>query len=159
MNLTFKNPMTIKNFGAAAVFALATVAHADVATSTDDNDVILAGYDAVAYFTENKPVLGSAKYTAQHDGAVYRFASAANRDQFRSDPLRYAPAYGGYCALGTSFGKKFEVDGQAFEIGEGRLYVNKNLSVNKTWRKAIPANIVKAEGQWPAIKDVPAVDL
>ena len=111
-----------------AAFSTA-LSQANVATSTDSNDVILAGHDAVAYFTEGKPVVGSAEFTAQHDGAVYRFASAANRDRFQADPDKYAPAYGGYCALGTSFGKKFEVDGKAFEIVEGRLYVNKNLSV------------------------------
>lgn len=141
-----------------AAFA-AALSHANVATSTDANDVILAGHDAVAYFTENKPVVGSAEFTAQHDGAVYRFASAANRDLFQADPDKYAPAYGGYCALGTSFGKKFEVDGKAFEIVEGRLYVNKNLSVYKSWKKDIPNNIVKAEGHWPTIKDISANQL
>ena len=131
-------------------------AAADVATATDDNDVILAGHDAVAYFTQNEAVLGSAEFTAQHDGAVYRFASAKHRDMFRANPEKYAPAYGGYCALGTSFGKKFEVDGKAFQVVEGRLYVNKNLSVYKTWRKDIPNNIVKSEGNWPTIRDIPA---
>lgn len=128
-------------------------------TATDDNDVILAGHDAVAYFTQNKPVLGSEKYTAQYDGAVYRFSSAGNRDLFRGNPEKYAPAYGGYCALGTSFGKKFEVDGKAFQVVEGRLYVNKNISVYESWRKDIPGNIVKSEGRWPQIKSVPADQL
>ena len=140
------------------LFIVAT-AVAGVETATDENDVILAGHDAVAYFTENKPVLGRPEYTAQHEGAVYRFVSAENRDSFRENPSKYAPAYGGYCALGTSFGKKFFVDGKAFEIVEGRLYVNKNRQVYETWRQAIPENIVKAEGQWPSIRYVPAEDL
>ncbi len=130
-----------------------------VETSTDDNDVILAGHDAVAYFTEGKPTKGKKRYTAQYEGAVYRFASADNRDLFRENPEKYAPAYGGYCALGTSFGKKFDVDGKAFEVVEGRLYVNKNLEVYESWKKDIPNNIVKAEGNWPNIKDVPAGNL
>ena len=152
-----RNPFKMLLAAAALVTSLAGVAGTE--TATDANDVILAGHDAVAYFTENKPVLGSEKYTAEYDGAVYRFASARNRDLFRSSPEKYAPAYGGYCALGTSFGKKFEVDGKAFEVVEGRLYVNKNLSVYKTWRKDIPGNIVKSEGQWPLIKAIPADQL
>ncbi len=36
----------------------AASANAGVDTETDANDVILAGHDAVAYFTDNKPVLG-----------------------------------------------------------------------------------------------------
>ncbi len=129
-------------------------AQAGVETATDKNDVILAGHDAVAYFTAGKPVLGVADFTAQYEGAVYRFASAENRELFRDNPHKYAPAYGGYCALGASFGKKFEVDGQAFEVVEGRLYVNKNLAVYETWKKDIPNNIVKSEGRWPQIRDV-----
>lgn len=134
----------------------ALTALADNSTETDANDVILAGHDAVAYFTESKPVPGRPDFTAQYQGAVYRFASTENRDLFRANPAKYAPAYGGYCALGASFGKKFAIDGKAFEIVEGRLYVNKNLKIYNTWKKDIPTNIVKAEGQWPTIKNVDA---
>ena len=102
---------TIKAITAATLLAASTIAVSGVETATDANDVILAGHDTVAYFTENKPVVGSERYTAQHDGAVYRFASAANRGQFRANPAKYAPAYGGYCAFGASLGKKFDVDG------------------------------------------------
>lgn len=144
----------------AVLFAVAsTSAFAGVDTATDSNDVILAGHDAVAYFTENKPVLGNEQYTAQYGGAVYRFSSAANRDLFRANPEKYAPAYGGYCALGASFGKKFDVDGKAFQVVEGRLYVNKNRKIYQTWKKDIPGNIVKSEGQWPQIRNVAAADL
>lgn len=140
------------------VFA-SVVAHAGVETSTDSNDVILAGHDAVAYFTESKAVKGKARFTAQHDGAIYHFSSAKNRNTFQLNPDKYAPAYGGYCAFGTAFGKKFEVDGKAFEVVEGRLYVNKNLSVYESWREDIPNNIVKAEGSWPQIVHVAPAEL
>jgi len=150
--------MTTTLIALASIFAV-TLSFADTTTGTDDNDVILAGHDAVAYFTDNKPVLGSADFTAAHNGAIYRFASAANRDRFQSDPARYAPVYGGYCAFGTSIGKKFQVDGQAFEVVNGRLYVNKNLKVYETWRKDIPGNIAKADGHWPNIRNVPADQL
>jgi len=150
----------MKKIVIAAVMAFASfVAYAGVETSTDGNDVILAGHDAVAYFTEGKPVLGDAQYTAQHNGAVYRFSSAKNRDLFKANPEKYEPAYGGYCAYGTALGKKFEVDGQAFEVVEGRLYVNKSLTVYETWAEDIPNNIVKAEGSWPQIVHADPKDL
>lgn len=143
---------------AKAMLAIATVlisvsAIAGVETGTDKNDVILAGHDAVAYFTENRPVEGSAEFTAVHEGAIYRFASAKNRDTFTENPAKYAPAYGGYCALGTSFGKKFQVDGKAFRVVDGQLYVNKNLDVYATWKKDIPGNIAKADVRWPQIRN------
>ena len=143
---------------AKAMLAIATLfisaaAFAGVETETDENGVILAGHDAVAYFTENSPVLGSAEFTSVYEGAIYRFASAANRDTFAANPAKYAPAYGGYCALGTSFGKKFEIDGKAFRVVDGQLYVNKNLDVYATWKKDIPGNVAKADRQWPKIRD------
>ena len=144
---------------ALASLLATTVSFADTTTGTDGNDVILAGHDSVAYFTDNKPVLGSSEYTVAYKGAIYRFSSAKNRDLFRADPAHYAPVYGGYCAFGTSIGKKFQVDGQAFQVVDDRLYVNKNLQVYETWRKDIPGNIVKADGHWPKIKDVPADQL
>src|SRR5438270_5223436 len=38
----------------------------------------IGGHDPVAYFTEQRPVLGSAAYSAEWSGATWRFASAAN---------------------------------------------------------------------------------
>lgn len=140
----------------SAFVLLSGAAMAKSAIDTDSNDVTLAGHDAVAYFTENKAVLGKAEFTAAHKGAIYRFSSAANRDLFQTNPEKYAPAYGGFCAYGAALGKKFSVDGKAFKIVDGRLYVNKDLSVAKIWTKDVPGNIVKADQQWETIEDVPA---
>jgi hypothetical protein len=71
-----------------SLWLVSSLALAGVETSTDSNDVILAGHDAVAYFTEGKPVLGSANYTAQYQNAVYRFSSAKNRNAFQATPER-----------------------------------------------------------------------
>jgi len=134
-------------------------AWAGVETSTDSDGVILNGYDAVSYFTVNRAVRGDREITAKHEGVTYRFATEANREKFLADPDRFVPAYGGYCAYGTSLGKKFAVDGTAFEVVDGVLYVNKNLKVYKTWKKDIPGNIVKADGQWPGIRNTPPDEL
>ena len=144
----------------AFLFAiLSTPLWAGVDTGTDDNDVILAGHDTVAYHTEGEAVLGSNKFTAVHNDAIYRFSSSANRDLFKENPEKYAPVYGGFCAYGATLGKKFQVDGKAFEVVDGKLYVNKNLQVYDIWRKDVPGNIQKADKQWPNIVDVAAEKL
>lgn len=141
----------------ALFFSLNTLAGTD--TQTDANGVILAGHDAVAYFTDNKPVMGKAEFTSVYQGAIYRFRSEENRDAFNGNPAKYAPAYGGYCSTGTSFGKKFEVNGKAFKIVDGQLFVNKNEEIHEFWLKDVSGNIVKADNNWPEIKDVPADQL
>lgn len=143
----------------ALVLLTAAVSWAGVDTSTNSDGVILNGYDAVAYFTEGKPVAGKSQFTAEHEGATFQFSTAANRDAFVAEPGKFAPAYGGFCAYGASLGKKFAVDGKAFEIVDGVLYVNKNIKVYKTWSKDIPGNVAKANQEWPKIKSVPAGDL
>ncbi len=143
----------------AVVLGISAMAHAGPDTETDGNDVILAGHDAVAYFTQGKPVEGSADYTAVYNGAIYRFSTAKNRDSFNNNPQRYAPQYGGFCAYGMTFGKKFEVDGKAFEVVDGKLYVNKNMDVYKAWAEDIPKHINEAGAQWPKVENTPAAKL
>jgi YHS domain-containing protein len=150
----------MKSFLKSSVLAVSLIASgvtwAGVDTETDENGVILAGHDAVAYFTQGKPVLGNANFTAVHNDAIYRFSSEENRDMFVSNPDKYAPAYGGFCAYGATFGKKFEINGKAFEIVDGVLYVNKDENVYKAWAKSIPTHIDEADQEWPKIKDVSA---
>jgi YHS domain-containing protein len=128
-------------------------------TETDTNQIILAGHDAVAYFTKGKPVLGSSEFTTVYHDAIYRFSTAGNRDVFKNNPEKYAPAYGGFCAYGATFGKKFEIDGKAFEVVDGKLYVNKNLEVYEAWKKDIPKHLNQANTQWPIIEFVAANEL
>lgn len=151
----------ISHFAAFAAITLGSIslAQAGVDTETDENNVILAGHDAVAYFTQGKPVEGSANYTASHNGAIYRFSSAKNRDAFNAEPERFAPQYGGFCAYGMTFGKKFEIDGKAFEVVDGKLYVNKNRSVYQAWKKDVPTHITQANSAWPTVVNVDADDL
>lgn len=141
----------VKTATLAVTLGLSQLAFAGVDTETDANDVILSGYDAVSYFTVNKAVEGSKDFTAAHKGAIYQFSSAENRDAFKANPAKYEPAYGGYCAFGSKFGKKFEVNGKAFEIVDGQLYVNKNESVYERWSEDIPANIEEADVKWKDI--------
>lgn len=118
-----------------------------------DQGVILQGYDAVAYQTESKPVKGDAQYSASYQGATYHFASAANRDAFRADPAKYAPAYGGFCAMGAALGKKLDIDPTQFKVVDGRLYLNVNADVFKKWSENVPGNIQNANANWPTIAD------
>jgi len=144
---------------AALTLTLSVFSHAGPDTETDSNAVILAGHDVVAYFTQGKPVQGSTRFTSSYNGAIYRFNSAENRDRFNQNPAGYAPKYGGFCAYGMTFGKKFEIDGKAFEIVDGELYVNKNLNVYEAWKKDVPMHIQQAEGKWPIVKHTPAAQL
>lgn len=113
--------------------------------------IAVGGYDPVAYFTEGKPVQGSKDITLEHEGATWRFASAANRDTFKADPAKYAPRYGGYCAWAVSQGYTAKGDPDAWTVSDGKLYLNYNKSVRATWAKDIPGNVKKGDANWPKV--------
>ena len=136
--------------GFAATQAFAYDENSPAAINVDAG-VILLGHDAVAYQTENRPVKGGAAFSATHDGSTYHFASAANRDTFLTDPARYAPAYGGFCAMGAALEKKLDIDPTQFKVVDGRLYLNVNADVFTAWEKDIPTNIKNADQNWPGI--------
>lgn len=123
------------------------------AVNVDAGSLALKGHDPVAYFTASAPTLGKARFTAQHLGATYRFASAANRDAFVANPAKYAPAYGGFCAMGVALEKKLDVDPRAWRVVDGRLYLNVNKDVQKRWLDDVPGNLANAERNWPRLKD------
>lgn len=112
------------------------------------------GYDVVAYFTEGEPTTGTDSYTAEYNGASYRFASAKNLNLFKASPAQYAPQYGGYCAFGTAFGRKFDGDPTAWRIVDGRLYLNLNKNVQARWLKDPEGFIRGANNNWQIIKDI-----
>ena len=113
----------------------------------------VSGYDAVAYFTDGRPVDGSEAYRFEWQGAVWRFVSQANLDRFKADPATYAPQFGGYCAWAVSRGYTASADPQAWRIVDGKLYLNYDLEVKKTWEEDVPGNIAKGEANWPTVLD------
>jgi YHS domain-containing protein len=95
--------------------------------------------------------MGSNEYTYEWEGAIWRFASAENRDLFASDPTAYAPQYGGYCAKAVSEGNLASVDPEAWKIVDGKLYLNYSPGVQRQWLQDVPGNIAKADANWPAV--------
>lgn len=129
------------------------------AVNTDAKGVAMRGYDPVAYFTAGKPTPGDAKFSAKHEGATYHFASAANLDAFNKEPAKYAPAFGGYCAMGAVFEKKLDGDPNLWRIVDGKLYLNVGEPALKRWLEDPKGNISKASTNWPKIKDKAPKDL
>lgn len=111
------------------------------------------GYDVVAYFTDAKPVKGAKNFSFKWNDATWYFASAEHLTLFKADPQKYAPQFGGFCAYGVSRGYKVKIEPEAWDILEGKLYLNYDLDVQKTWRKDRSGYIRKANISWLKIKD------
>lgn len=138
--------------GLGYIMPATTAVAAGYEVNVDQSSLAIHGYDPVAYFSDGKAVAGEPGIAATHDGATYRFASAEHRDQFLADPVKYVPQYGGYCAYGTTLGKKFDGDPNAWKVVDGKLYLNLSPDVQRKWLEDVPGFIAKAEDVWPTIK-------
>lgn len=112
----------------------------------------LKGYDPVAYFTLGAPTLGVADYELVWDGVRYRFASARHRDLFRTDPDRYAPQFGGQCAMNMANGNLRESDPTIWTISNGRLYVFATTAGSQRFGEDPGTNATRANGNWQNLK-------
>ncbi|MEP6738451.1 MAG: YHS domain-containing (seleno)protein [Chryseolinea sp.] len=117
---------------------------------TDDGAI--QGYDPVAYFKARKAVRGEKQFTYQWNDASWFFSSKANLDEFKANPNKFAPQYGGYCAYGTSEGHKAPTQPNAWTIVDDKLYLNYNDDVKTMWTKDRKSRIEKADKNWPAVK-------
>jgi YHS domain-containing protein len=146
--------MKLARIGLACVFVLlaALPAAADPPVYQEDG-VALGGTDPVAYVTEERPVQGEPAYSASYDGALWYFATAANRDLFLSDPSRYAPQYGGWCAYAAAKGAKAPTDPDAWSVVDGKLYLNYSLDVRSRWLTGAGGYIAAADAAWPSLRD------
>lgn len=147
---------------AAAVLPGPAFAYDEKSTSAlnvDAKNIAIKGHDVVAYFTVGAPTAGKAEFAASHEGAVYHFASAANRDSFKANPAKYAPQFGGFCAMGVALEKKLDGDPSAWRVVGDRLYLNVNKDVQKKWLEDVPGNLVKANSNWPQVKAKAPKDL
>lgn len=117
----------------------------------DDKNVIIEGYDPVAYFTVNKPVKGLPGFSVEHQGAVYWFSSGENAALFKANPKKYAPQYGGFCGYAVSIGKLRPVDPAIYQIEDGRLILQHTQEAYRLFNKNLKENTAKADNNWPGI--------
>lgn len=141
--------MATKNLSCVGMIALLLGCMAEGVTS---DNLKLKGYDPVAYFTIGKPVKGDAKFEYKWMDAAYRFSNQENLELFKKAPEKYAPQYGSYCAYAVSQGYTAPVDPEAFDIVNGKLYLNYSKSVQKKWREKRDDYIASADQNWPEIK-------
>ncbi len=94
---------------------------------TDDAGLALQGHDPVAYFTVGAPTKGNPNISRDWSGATWLFSTAEHRDLFDADPDKYAPAFGGHCAVAQVIGSDLRGSAKRWRIEDGRLYINKNL--------------------------------
>jgi YHS domain-containing protein len=114
----------------------------------DGHGLAVQGYDPVAFFTDQKPVKGSADFQSTYHGGSYWFISAEHKALFDANPEKYEPAFGGYCAYGVSKGKLGSVNVNDFQIVDGRLLLQHGDGARDGFNADKKGNLAKADSNW-----------
>ena len=135
----------------AAVFAAVMMIFASAPASAGNQlAVAIGGYDTVSYHT-GTPSQGEARFNHFYNGAIWYFASEENRNTFKADPAKYAPAYDGYCSWAASQGYKAPGDPTVYQVVDGTLYVQVHPRAQELWEADIPKHIADGNENWPRI--------
>ncbi len=115
------------------------------------SSVAIKGHDPVGYFLQNAAVKGSKDHKLKWKDVEWHFASADNKALFESDPEKYAPQYGGYCAWAAAQNQVAGVDPEQFSIVGGKLYLNYNEEIKNKWLGDTTGNIADGDKNWPGL--------
>src|SRR5258708_12038140 len=126
----------------ALVMSGAASARSRIAAVTTEPGVAVKGYDPVSYFTDRKPVRGSAQFSTSYKGVEYRFVSAEHRDRFLAEPEKFVPQYGGYCAFPIALNTIADIDPDEWAIVNDKLYLNNSFFSQKPWSLDNPPTLL-----------------
>ena len=121
--------------------------------NVDSQGIGAHGYDPVAFFTEGKANRGDSQWRSAYGGATYYFQSNSNREMFDKDPGKYAPQYGGYCAMAMTMGKLEDVDPTFFVVHDGKLLLQRNEKAHLMFSRDLDGNHRKADTNWAKLED------
>ena len=128
--------------------------------NTNNEGIVLDGYDVVAYKTEDSARQGLAEYSAQYDGVTFYFTSEKNRELFTSEPTQYIPKYNGYCAFAVGANNtKVPASPDTFKYYNGELlvffndlYEGNKFNTKVPWNENEGALYTQAQQNWTQLK-------
>ncbi|MBD1575759.1 YHS domain-containing protein [Vibrio sp. S11_S32] len=135
-----------------ALFGTQVMAASDAIYTTHFSDKALKGYDTVAYFTQGKAVQGSKQFKTTYQGAVWWFSSKKNLTAFKTQPEKYAPQYGGYCAWALGADNSLAPGSPLqWTIYNKKLYINYDKNIQDKFLVNMEDLIESADQRWPKI--------
>lgn len=146
----FRKTVTDHLSGLLLLMLLITPVGAAIAkVNTGTDGVAIHGYDAVAYFLEGRAVRGTREFEHDWQDAKWQFSSAANQDLFAANPGRYAPQYGGFCAVCLALdGELTDANPKAWTIVDGKLYLNYSIYQRTQWRIKSNIYVKYGDDEW-----------
>ncbi len=116
-----------------------------------NSGLAISGFDPVAYFTDQKAIMGRPDMELTLNGAVWRFLNEGNRAAFKEHPEVYSPQFGGYDVVAIDRATSVRGHPLIWAVSGERLY----FFYNETSRAAFLANpgriVESATRKWPEV--------
>lgn len=112
-----------------------------------------SSYDPVAYFPEGGGVAvkGKAEFSYDYEGVEYLFSSQKNLDTFKTDPAKYEPTYGGWCARAMVVGQKVRINAEIFTVNGRRLHFFVSKRAQRFFLRDLAKHEREADQNWKAL--------
>lgn len=140
-------------------FAMAGGAPFALQASTTEQVVVdwrtglaIHGFDPVAYFTDQRALLGRPELELPFSGAVWRFRNIGNRAAFTQRPDIYTPRFGGYDPLAVARGAATPGHPLLWLIVDDRLYFFQTVETRNAFKLDAEQAINAAAAKWPELK-------
>lgn len=121
----------------------------------DANGCMVQGYDVVDLHS-GKQVKGNKEFESVYHDGKYWFTSKENKTTFDANPEKYAPLYGGFCAVAVTEGNLRPVQIWTHRVVNDRLVLNHNKHALQLWKRHEHKNFKKAQKNWPTVNGKPA---
>lgn len=109
------------------------------------------GFDPVAYFTDNRPVVGRPEVEYAFAGAVWRFRNVGNRAAFDARPDVYLPRFGGYDPVAVARGVATPGHPLLWLVAHERLYLFQSAQTRDAFAADMDNAIQAADLKWPDV--------
>jgi len=113
------------------------------------------GYHPVSLLQKGELVKGTAYLYHNWMGAEWRFVSQGNRDVFKKNPQKYAPVFGGYCAVCVATASSDAenpiptvADPSAYFVYKEKIYVFHNEGLRRQFSQTPDKFIEAATRHW-----------
>lgn len=143
----------------ALLLTIATITFAQdhkVTSNVDDSKIALQGFSPVSYLDLGIAQKGVKEHKTTHNGLNYYFTSNDQKKKFESNPTKYLPQYGGYCAFGVSVGAKFRTDPNKFIVKDGKYFLflyDLEVDAQQLWLDGSHNKLVQtADKNWSSLK-------
>ena len=110
--------------------------------------LMLKGADVTAYFTKAQYEQGKPEFRSTYEGVDFRFASAQSKALFDSEPAKYLPQFGGYCADGIVYAIPWGGDADTWKMINGKVYIFGGQSSKDAFELDEKTNLALADKYW-----------